>query len=261
MLSAIVITRNEESNIKRCLSSLSFADETIVVDSGSTDKTKTIAQAMGARVFHHDWSGYGAQKNHGAKLASHDWLLFIDADEEVSPSLARKIKDSINKATSDFFWLRIVTIFLGQPLVHLYGHNLRLFRKQAGSWTQSHVHEQVATTSGQQLKLGDNLSQLLEPPLHHHSHQTISSYLKKMHHYTSLDAKHMLSTGLHRNSRKISPSFLLPLKLSLRQLIKLLFYRRGFLDGLPGIIWCFLSAYYEFEMSVKYLHLTLCQNK
>ena len=260
MLSAVVITRNEEENIGRCLSSLSFADEVLVVDSGSTDKTTTIAKQYGAKVFHNKWSGYGSQKNFAAGKSSGDWLLFIDADEKVPVALSESINsiinDGSNNTTHDFYWLRIVTVFLNKPLYHLFGHNPRLYRRKAGCWTNASVHEQVVTNDGHLIKLGDNQSGLLIKPLLHYSHKTISSYIKKMHQYTSLDAKQMNLTGKHRSGKKVRPSIILPLKLSAKQFIKLLMYKRGFLDGIPGIIWCTLSSYYEFEMAIKYIKLT-----
>lgn len=258
MLSAIVITRNETANIKRCLDSLAFADEIIVVDSGSTDNTVELARELGAKVFENEWEGYGAQKNFAAEKASGDWLLYIDADEEVLTALRESISSTINgvAAEYDFYWLRIVTVFLGKPLLHLYGHNARLFRKSAGHWTSAVVHEQVTTNDGHLISLGDDKSGLLDVSLLHYSHRTVSSYIGKMHHYTSLDAEQMHLTKKHRSGRDIKSSFLLPYRLSIRQFVKLLIYRRGLLDGMAGILWCALSAYYEYEMAKKYLVLS-----
>lgn len=257
MLSAIIIARNEASSIQRCIASLHFADEVIVVDSGSTDSTIELANQSGAKVYSHPWSGYGDQKNFGAAQASSEWLLFIDADEEVPPDLASAITSVTNSTTAepphDFYWLRIITIFLQRPLNHLHGHNLRLFKKSAGHWNNVPVHEQVVTVSHQIIKLGDRLSGRLIPPLRHHSHRTIRSYLNKMHHYTTLDAKQMQTSGYHRSGRFYKATIILPYRLFLRQLFKMLFYRRGLLDGLAGITWCVLSAYYEYEMGKKYV--------
>lgn len=257
MLSAIIITRNEALSIQRCIASLHFADEVIVVDSGSTDQTMELAKQCGAKVYSHAWSSYGEQKNFGAAQASSEWLLFIDADEEVPRALASAITSLINPPaalpTYDFYWLRIITIFLQRPLNHLHGNNLRLFKKSAGHWNDAPVHEQVVSANNQTIKLGDTQSGRLIPPLFHHSHRTISSYLKKMHHYTTLDSKQMTTTGYHRSGRFYKPTVLLPYRLFFRQLVKLLVYRQGFLDGLAGIAWCVLSAYYEYDMGKKYV--------
>lgn len=255
MLSAIVITRNAESTISRCLASLSFADEMIVIDSGSTDHTINLARQLGAKVLARKWSGYGDQKNYGSVQAQGPWLLFVDADEQVPPALAKAISSLIHSSSPahDFYWLRIVTVFRHHPLVHLYGHNLRLLKKDAGHWDSSPVHEQVVSKSGHSLRLGDNKSGIISLPLIHYSHSTVRSYLQKMHHYTSLDAACMVKTGLHRSGRRYVPSFFLPYHLAARQFIKMLFYRRGILDGFNGILWSVLSSYYEYEMSKKYV--------
>jgi len=258
-LSAIVITKNEEHNIIRCLNSLSFADEIIVVDAESTDQTASLAEKLGAKVFVRPWPGYGPQKNYGAREATGDWLLFIDADEEVTPALANEISAIIKNPTVDFYWLKIVTVFLHTPLTHLYGHNPRLFKKSAGQWTPATVHEQVEryadhseATEYQLIQLDDRFSQVLQQPLLHHSHQTVASYLKRMHHYTTLDAEHMVQTGQHRSGRTVTATWWLPLQLASRQFLKLLFYRKGIFDGYAGCMWCFLSSYYEYEMGTKY---------
>ncbi|MDP3997135.1 MAG: glycosyltransferase family 2 protein [bacterium] len=275
-ITSVTITKNEESNISRCLNGLNFVNQKIIVDSDSTDNTVDIAHTLGAQVIKQSWLGYGPQKNVGLKHASGEWVLFIDADEEVSPELANEIKTVTakykiqNTKYINYYWLKIVTVFLGKPLNHLYGHNLRLFKKDTARWTDDKVHEQVtrvipslrggasgddAAISKQQnvIHLGDQDTKILETPLLHYSHQTVKSYLTKMHHYTTLDASLMAETGRHRSGRKVSPSFFLPYYLALHQLIKLLFYRRGILDGWSGIVWCLLSAYYEFEMGNKYL--------
>ncbi|MEX2055090.1 MAG: hypothetical protein WD972_02815, partial [Candidatus Andersenbacteria bacterium] len=155
-----------------------------------------------------------------------------------------------------FYWLTILTVFLCLPLRHLPSHNLRLFRKSAGHWSDSSVHEQVRTTTGQQLRLGDELSAVLIAPLKHHSHATVAEYLTTMHQYTTLDAKEMLLSGQHRSGRMVHASWWLPWQLSLRQFLKLFFYRHGWRDGVAGWQWCVLSAYYEWEMAQKFRGLS-----
>ncbi|MBI3255377.1 MAG: glycosyltransferase family 2 protein [Candidatus Andersenbacteria bacterium] len=255
-ISAIVITKNEAGTIERCLQALAFADERIVVDAGSNDATVELARKAGATVFTNPWPGYGPQKNVGLSHAQGEWVLFIDADEEVSPALAREIQTAIQDSSHDFYWLKIVTVFLGRPLTHLFGHNPRLFKKSAGRWTGAHVHEQVEHTDEEiTIKLNDAHSAKLGTPLLHHSHPTIASYLQSMHQYTTLDAKEMAITHKHRSGRPIGGSPFLPLTLAVRQFLKLLFYRHGFLDGYAGLVWCTMSAYYEWEMAGKYLQL------
>ncbi len=254
-LTVITITKNEAKHIQRCLHSTSFANDQLVIDSESHDQTAALAAQSGARVLINPWPGYGPQKNFALKHSKNDWNLFIDADEEVPPALASDIAATISRPDKDFYWLKIVTVFLGQPLYHLYGHNPRLFCRSAGQWTDTAVHEQVITKTGTLIKLGDNLSRVLPTPLLHHSHSTISSYLKSMHRYTTLDAKTMAHSHHHRSGRPVTPSLLLPYWLAARQFIKLTFYRRGFFDGWAGLVWCTLSAYYEYEMAQKYNRL------
>lgn len=255
-LSVIITAKNEENVIRRCLTSVNFADETIVIiDNNSTDNTAQLAAKYGAQVYKNPWPGFGAQKNFGLNKAQEEWLLFIDADEEIPLALKKEIMTTINNSKKDFYWLRIVTVFLRRPLTHLYGHNPRLFKKEAGVWTNAKVHEQVMLKNKQILKLGDQYSEVIKNPLLHHSHPTIKSYLNKMHTYTTLDAQQMGKTNKHRSGQSIKPSQLLPYYLSLKQFIKLYFYRRGFLDGYAGFLWCILSAYYEYEMAKKYREL------
>ena len=238
-----------------CLKSLAFTDEQLVIDSGSTDKTIALAHEHKAKVIPHAWEGYGAQKNFGIQQAKNDWVLFVDADEQITVELRDIILATLADPQNhyNFFWLRIVTVFLGKPLRHLYGHNPRLFRKSAGHWTADYVHEQVQLTNGTRLKLGNKYSKLLPGVLLHYSHDTIRSYLNKMRHYTTLEAKEMRRTGTHRSGKPVTRSLLLPWRLSSRQFIKLFFYRHGWKDGRAGCIWCVMSAYYEFELGRKFL--------
>jgi glycosyltransferase involved in cell wall biosynthesis len=255
MLSAVIITKNAELTIGRTIHSVRFADEIVVIDSGSTDGTQQKAQQLGARVIEHAWEGYGPQKNFGMTQAAGEWLLFIDDDEEVTPELQHRIEAELKNPGKDFYWLRIVTVFLGQPLYHLYGHNPRLFKRAVGQWTNDLVHEQVQTMQGKRIHLGDTESKIIPESLLHYSHDTVASYLEKMHHYTTLDAEQMAKTGRHRSGRLVTHSWTLPPILFMRQLLKLLFYRRGILDGYAGWMWCLLSAYYEWEMARKFLKL------
>lgn len=263
-ISAITIAKDASLTIGRTMRSLAFADERIVVvDAASTDRTADIAEQCGARVLALPWRGYGRQKNAAAEVARGQWLLYIDADEEVTPALSRAIRSAIanhvgNSNHSNIYWLRIITIFLGQPLKHLYGHNPRLFRKRTARWTDADVHEQVVRINEKRqspIHLGDPDTGLITQPLIHHSHASIRSYLKKMHHYSSLDAKYMVYTGRHRSGRRVQPRWWLPYYLAARQLVKLLFYRRGIFDGWAGCVWCILSAYYEWEMGQKYRNI------
>ncbi len=260
-LSAVIITKNEETNIARALKSVNFADEVIVVDAKSADHTVHIAKSLGAKTFVQPWPGYGPQKNFGAQQAAGDWLLFLDADEEVTPELAQEIKAVIASPRKNFYWLKIVTVFLGRKMKYMYGHNPRLFKKSAGKWSNEKVHEQVQTNSGDRIKLGDDTSALLRSALLHHSHQTVASYLNRMQRYAALDAQQMAKENRHRSGRAVKPVWWLPYYLAKRQFIKLYFYKRGFLDGYAGFMWSSLSAYYEYVMAKKYLEIKSQKSK
>lgn len=251
-LSAIIITKNEEDNIERVVGSVQFCDEVIVVDAESNDRTVAIAKTLGAKTFVRPWPGYGSQKNFGAAQAQGEWLLFIDADEEVTLELAQEIRATIQNPNRDFYWLKIVTVFLHRQMQHIFGHNPRLFRKSQGSWTGYQVHEQVQANAGEKIVLGDRLSALLKNPLLHHSHQSIASYLKRMADYTSLDAQQMAKHDRHRSGRAVSARWWLPHYLAARQFVKLYVYKKGVFDGYAGLVWSALSAYYEWTIAKKY---------
>ncbi|MEX0650098.1 MAG: glycosyltransferase family 2 protein [Candidatus Andersenbacteria bacterium] len=252
-LSAAIIAKNAEGSLEHTLRSVQFVDEiVVVVDSSSTDKTAQIAKKYGAIVFERPWAGYGQQKNFALEQTSSEWVLFIDADEEVSSELQEAIKLAVANGHHDVYWIRVITVFLGKPLHRLYGHNPRLLKRSAARWTNSFVHEQLVTSDGDDVKFGDRDHGLLTAPLLHYSHPTLASYIQKMHQYTTLDARQMRSTGKLRSGKPIPSHPLLPLHLSVKQFVKLYFYRRGILDGFAGFMWSLMSAYYEWEMATKY---------
>src|SRR5580704_13852985 len=149
-LSAIIITRDEAANIGECLDTLAFCDERIVVDCGSDDGTVDIARGKGARVEHHDWIGFGPQKNFALSLATGDWVLSLDADERVTPELAAAIAVAIAggaaQGTVDGFELPRISSFCGRPMRHsgwFPDYVLRLFRRGKGRFDDAMVHERV----------------------------------------------------------------------------------------------------------------------
>ena len=251
-ISVVIITKNEEGNIADCIASVQFAQEVIVVDAHSTDETANIAKKLGANVIVRHWDGYGSQKNFGAQQATYSWVLFLDADERVSSELQKVLRD-ILETTCSVYWITIQDIFLGKRMTHLVGHNPRLIQKTLAHWNDAHVHEKMMySDSNSQAKYKDGISGEIQAPIVHQSYTSIKAYLDKMHRYTTLDAQEMQKTNTHRSGKAVSKNALLPYYLALKQFIKLCFYRRGFLDGWQGIVWCVLSAYYEFEMGQKY---------
>jgi glycosyltransferase involved in cell wall biosynthesis len=143
-ISAVIIAKNEESNLPRCLDSIKWVDEIIVVDSGSTDSTEAIAQKAGAKVFNIEWKGFGQAKRFGVSQSSCDWVLSLDADEEIPPTLAEEIKSNLASGTMfDGFMIPRRTLFLGRWIKHCGWYPdyvLRLFDKTKGEFDGAVVH-------------------------------------------------------------------------------------------------------------------------
>ncbi|SUV88617.1 transferase [Bordetella pertussis] len=156
-LSVIIITKNEAANILACLESVAFADEFIVVDSGSTDNTVELARDFGARVeVTPDWPGFGPQKNRALDLATGDWVLSIDADERVTPELASEIQAAMAGATADCYEIARLSDFCGRFIRHSGwwpDYVLRLFRRGSARFTDAAVHERVVPAQGQPARL------------------------------------------------------------------------------------------------------------
>lgn len=254
-ISVVIIAKNEEKNIPDCIASVQFAQEIIVIDAHSTDQTVQLAQSLGAKVVSRIWDGYGSQKNFGAQQASCNWVLFLDADERVSPTLAQALRD-ILETTCSVYWITIEDTFLGKRMIHLVGHNPRLIQKFQAHWSDAHVHEKmIYTDTNTAARYKDGISGEIQSPIIHQSYTSIRAYITKMHRYTSLDANEMKKTNQHRSGMPVRQSMFLPYYLACKQFVKLYFYRRGLLDGWQGAVWCALSAYYEFEMGIKYSQL------
>jgi len=264
-LAAICIVKDEERHIGRALKSVkNIANEIIVVDSGSTDDTLNIAKQFTDKIYTNDWRGYGPQKNFAVSKTDCDFILQIDADEEVTNDLAVEIKSILSQPKFDYYWLSIVTEFMGRPLNHLTGNNLRLFNRSAARWDNKEIHEQVIRKENEtSLKYGSKDSgKLLSKLLHHSHYQTLADYKKRQEKYTSADAEEMFVTGKDRmgkdaNVQKTNIFSVLVFLFgrAAKQFIKKFFLHRGFLDGWQGWLWCFLSAQYEYKMCKKYLKL------
>jgi glycosyltransferase involved in cell wall biosynthesis len=247
-LSVVIITFNEEANMGRTLASIEplVADgkgEIIVVDSGSTDRTVEIAKSFGAKVFVEDWKGYAAQKNSAIDKATGDWILSLDADEEVSDGLRKEIEEICSGPAEDGFgsedgyWIKRQNQFLGRRLRHggfWPDLKLRMFRRGMGRVENRTVHETFQITG----RLGK-----LYYPLIHHSYPTLSDYIEHMNRYSSLGAEMVAAKGRVRFSL---------VNIVLRPLFTFLynyFFRLGFLDGREGLL---LHLYHAVYVSWKY---------
>ncbi len=173
-LSVVIIALNEERNLPRCLASVKWANEIIVVDSGSTDRTRQISKESGAKVFDIKWQGFGQAKGYGLSQATSEWILSIDADEEVSPELSREIQDIMkSNPSSDGYYMPRKTMFLGRWIYHCGWYPdgvLRLFRRSKGKFDTSVVHEKVILDG----RTGDLKGELL-----HYSYPDLDHYFRK----------------------------------------------------------------------------------
>jgi glycosyltransferase involved in cell wall biosynthesis len=173
-ISATIITLNEESNIKAACESVAWADETVVVDSGSTDTTRQIAEACGARVITNPWPGFGAQKQFAVDEAKHEWIFSLDADERVSDELKKSIGSLRDKTDlADGYQIARRTYYQGRWIRGggwYPDRQLRLFKKSKGHWKQRHVHESVTMDPGARVErlAGDLLHYTLQNAAHHH---------------------------------------------------------------------------------------------
>lgn len=247
-LSVVIITFNEEANIGRTLASAQplVADgkgEIIVVDSGSTDRTVEIAKSFGAKVFVEEWKGFAAQKNSAIDKATGNWILSLDADEELSHGLAEDIDEICRGPAEDGFgsedgyWIKRENQFLGRSLRHggfWPDPKLRMFRRGMGRVENRSVHETFQATG----RLGT-----LYYPLLHHSYPTLSDYIEHMNRYSSLGAEMVVAKGKVRFS---------VINIVLRPLFTFIynyFFRLGFLDGREGLL---LHLYHSVYVSWKY---------
>ena len=237
-VSAVVITRDEEAAIVACLQALAWCDEIVVVDSGSRDRTTTVATEQGARVLHQDWLGYGAQKNFAVGLAANDWVLCVDADEIVSRALQASIEAAMQAPAFKAYEMPRCNRFLGEYLRHGEGYpdwSLRLFDRRHARWSDDPVHEHVRTTETVGRLSGDLL---------HESAETLQSYLEKQNRYTSLQAEALYRLGVRPSALKLLISPLV-------RFLKFYFFRLGFLDGVPGLAHIAIGCFNTFAKNAK----------
>lgn len=239
-ISACIICHNEEQNIKRCLETLKWVQDIIVVDSMSTDRTVEIAEAYTDRIFQRAWPGYAAQKNFALRKAKNDWVLSLDADEAVSKALCDEILSEIAGSEAlDGYRIPRRSFYQGRWINHsgyYPDRQLRLFRREKGRWVGGRVHERMAVEG----RVGD----LKQDLLHYPYGGRLSGQLKTVNSFSTLLAKDMYDRGKR---------FHLALLFS-RPLFKFLevyVLKRGFMDGLPGLIIAVSDAYAMFVRYVK----------
>jgi glycosyltransferase involved in cell wall biosynthesis len=237
-LSVTLITRDAAGQLADCLASVAFADEIVVVDSGSSDDTVELARRRGARVLEHEWLGFGPQKQFAVEAASHDWVLCVDADERVSPELREQIVSELKAPRGFVYAIPRRNRFLGRWLRHGEGYpdwSVRLFHRAHARWGSEPVHEKVVSRSPV-LKLSGDLL--------HDSAETLEKYLDKQNRYTSLQAEAMHAEGRRANALQLTISPVL-------RFFKYYVLRLGFLDGVPGLVHIAIGCMNSFNKYAK----------
>ncbi len=242
-LSLCVITRDAAAEIADCLASAPFAGEVVVVDSGSCDDTVEIARRRGARVIEREWPGFGAQKQFAVGAATHDWVLCLDADERVTPELARAIAREMEAPRAAAFALARRNRFLGRWLAHGEGYpdwNLRLFDRRRARWSEDPVHEHVLAEGPVVRLRGDLL---------HASAESLDDYLAKQNRYTTLQAAAMHARGERAGLARLVLS-------PLARFVRFYVLKLGFLDGVAGLVHIAIGCQNSF---LKYAKLRALQ--
>ena len=239
-LSLVVITRDAADAIAACLASAQFAAEALVLDSGSRDDTVEIAKSRGARVVHRAWEGFGPQKRYAVAQATHDWVLCLDADEQVSPQLAASIAALFDHGapSAPAYALARRNRFLGRWLAHGEGYpdwNVRLFDRRRARWTDDPVHEHV---------LADGPVARLAGDLLHASAESIEDYIAKQNRYTTLQAQAMHARGERASAARMALS-------PLARFVRFYVLKGGFLDGAAGFAHVAIGAFASFLKYVK----------
>lgn len=237
-ISAVLIVKNEEKRIEACLRSVSWADELVVVDSGSSDRTLEIASRYTRKIYQRAFDNFSNQKNHAVDLTQGDWIFSIDADEVASPELAQFLQAAARNgnAADGYLVTRVDFIFGKRFRSQSQGSEkiLRFFRKSKGRFEQP-IHEKVVVGGRVETAEGELL---------HYSSDSIHDYLEKLNLYTDFEAKWMAEKGIRPKWYHFSfmPFF---------RFIYYYFFRRGFLDGFEGLIYHALSSFYYFSKYAK----------
>ncbi len=244
MISAIILTRNEEGNIADCLKTLKWCDEIIVIDDYSCDETRDIAEKLGAKVLIRPLNNdFAEQRNYGLEKAKNEWVFFIDADERVTIDLKEEILSSIQGqgehsiVKNEGFILRRNDFLFGKWLE--YGEStrvklLRLAKKGSGKWVRS-VHETWQIRG----KIGE-----LKCPLIHYPHPTVKHFLEDINFYTTLNAKLLYGQGVRVNFCHI-------IFFPIAKFVKNYFFNLGFLDGIPGFMLAVFMSFHSFLTRAK----------
>jgi glycosyltransferase involved in cell wall biosynthesis len=238
-LSVAIITLNEEHNLADCLSSVAFADEIVVVDGGSSDRTREIAHAAGAVVISQNtWAGFGRQKNFALDACTGDWVLSIDADERVPAALREEIIGTLSRPAFDVYEMPRRSYYCGRFMRHSGwwpDYVRRLFRRGSAQFSEAPVHESLTT---------DRPVGRLQHPLEHWSFRTMEQVLDKVNRYSSLSAPAVIERG-HR------PTLVTALLHGAAAFVRTYVLKRGFLDGSHGLMLAISNAEGSYYRYVK----------
>ncbi|WP_456382698.1 glycosyltransferase family 2 protein [Hydrogenimonas sp.] len=229
-LSVVILTHDSEKYLDEVLSSASFADETLILDSGSTDRTLEIAEKHGCRIEKGEWPGFGLQKQKAVELAEHDWVYVLDSDETIPPPLREEILHVLERPLHDGYRVPRLNHFFGKPLRHggLYPDaTIRLFDRRKGSFTPDAVHEKVRIAGS----VGS-----LENPMHHYAYESVEAFIDKQNRYSTLGAKS------DRFKALVNPFW---------TFVRMYLLKGGFLDGWEGFVVARLYSQYTFWKYVK----------
>ena len=238
-ISVAIIAKNEVDRIGRLLKSCAFADEILVVDSGSTDGTQAICEKAGAKVIFNQWPGYVAQKQFAMEAVKNEWVLSLDADEEVPDNLAREIIMNITAAESKIagFSMPRLSLYLGRWIRHggwYPDRKVRLVRLGKGKWQGVDPHDQLVV---------DGVVKKLENPIHHYVYRSISDQVVTMNNFSDIYAKQARPKDGWFVVAGIFHAF--------GKFLECYFWKRGFLDGIPGLVIAMNSAGYVFLKHAK----------
>lgn len=238
MISAVVITRNEQDSITYCLKSLEFCDEIILVDDFSTDKTLKLARKFTKKIFRRKLNGsFSEQKNFGMRKAKHKWILFIDSDEIITKKLASEILKVTNNNQYQGYYIKRIDYFYGQKLTwgeFLNKKFIRLVKKGSGKWERD-VHEYFNITGK---------TQVLKNPLKHYSHSSIEEINQKIDFYSTLNANYLYS---NKEKGSIFDICVYPtIKFIQNYILKL-----GLLDGFYGLLFSLFMSWHSFLSRLK----------
>ena len=238
-LSVALITLNEERNLAACLRSVAFADEIVVVDNASTDRTREVAREFGARVLEvPEWPGFGPQKNRALEACTGDWILALDADERVEEPLRAEIEQVLAQSTFDVYEMPRRSTYCGRYIRHggwWPDHVTRLFRRGSARYSDSRVHERLVT----ERPVGR-----LRAPLTHFSFRSMDQVVAKMNHYSSEGARMLAERGR-------APGLASALGHGMAAFLRTYVVRLGFLDGRYGFLLAVSNAEGSYYRYVK----------